>query len=289
MNEAPRRTLRELIARRGPGLCSDARRCEGLLRDLCGEHRREINILVGALRGRVPLDLLANRNSVPHGLLLTRLAKRLEDHLALTEEASRWAVDSWALALGVVTDAELEGIKGGREDTAATRAEANSAEARSAGAKTGPTPAPSRPPVEDRAEAHKAAGGSAAPTAPPPPRMPQAPKPAAARPSPALNPSSPRAPAPRATRGGPLAAGTQPTAAPHARPPAPLQTAGAGALQEPAADPARRGSRWRGCLVGCVVLLLLAALLATGAPLVINMLREEQLQRGPEPAPVQTR
>src|SRR5215207_6243428 len=98
MNDAPRRTLRELIDRHGPGLCSDARRCEGLLRDLCGEHRREINILVGALRERVPLDLMAGRNSVPQGLLLTRLAKRLEEHLALTGEASRWAVDSWALA-----------------------------------------------------------------------------------------------------------------------------------------------------------------------------------------------
>src|SRR5687767_15951192 len=101
MNDAPRRTLRELIARHGPGLCSDARRCEGLLRDLCGEHRREINILVGALRERVPLDLLAGRNNVPAGLLLTRLSKRLEDQLAITAEASRWAVESWALALGV--------------------------------------------------------------------------------------------------------------------------------------------------------------------------------------------
>src|SRR3712207_659269 len=107
MNEAPRRTLRELIARHGPGLCSDARRCEGLLRDLCGAHRREINILVNALKERVPLDLLAAKGSIPRGLLLTRLARRLEEQLALTEEAARWAVDSWALALGVVTDAEL--------------------------------------------------------------------------------------------------------------------------------------------------------------------------------------
>ena len=45
--DLPRRTLRELIARHGTGLCSDARRCEGLLRDLCGAHRREINILMG--------------------------------------------------------------------------------------------------------------------------------------------------------------------------------------------------------------------------------------------------
>ena len=49
MNDGPRQTLRELVARYGRGLCSDARRCEGLLRDLCGGHRREINILVSAL------------------------------------------------------------------------------------------------------------------------------------------------------------------------------------------------------------------------------------------------
>src|SRR5918998_3222507 len=108
MNDAPRQTLRELIARHGPGLCSDARRCEGLLRDLCGEHRREINILVSALKERVPLDLLAAQSAMPRGLLAARLAKRLEDQLALTPEAARWAVDSWALALGVVTEAEVK-------------------------------------------------------------------------------------------------------------------------------------------------------------------------------------
>ena len=124
MNDAPRRTLREMIARHGPGLCSDARRCEGLLRDLCGEHRREINILVGALRERVPLDLLAARNSVPSGLLLTRLAKRLEENLALTEGASQWAVDSWALALGVVSDAELGETERRRDETALKGVEA---------------------------------------------------------------------------------------------------------------------------------------------------------------------
>src|SRR3712207_7104185 len=87
--DVPRRTLRDLIARHGTGLCSDARRCEGLLRDLCGEHRREINILVGALRERVPLDLLAGRNSVPTGLLLTRLAKRLRSEEHTSELQSR--------------------------------------------------------------------------------------------------------------------------------------------------------------------------------------------------------
>lgn len=176
MNDAPRRTLRELIVRHGPGLCSDARRCEGLLRDLCGEHRREINILVGALRERVPLDLLAGRNSVPAGLLLTRLAKRLEDHLALTEEASRWAVGSWALALGVVSDAELQGMEGRRAEAV-------------------------RPRAEGQTQAGRPAAGSAArpPASYPPAR--QSPLPPAARPPAApiqvsRPPPAPRAPSP---------------------------------------------------------------------------------------------
>jgi len=124
MNDAPRQTLRKLIAAHGPGLCSDARRCEGLLRDLSGAHRREINILMGALRERVPLDLLAGRNSVPRDLLLMRLSKRLEDHLALTAEAARWAVDSWALALGIISDAELEERARRPSEDAAPRVEA---------------------------------------------------------------------------------------------------------------------------------------------------------------------
>ncbi|HEX8288122.1 MAG TPA: hypothetical protein VF556_09005 [Pyrinomonadaceae bacterium] len=107
MNNAPRDTLRQIIAKHGTGLCSDARRVEGLLKDLSGGYRREINVLTSALEERVPLDLLAAGKSVPRELLLTKLAKRLEDNLGLTEEAAHWAVDSWALAIGVVTDAEI--------------------------------------------------------------------------------------------------------------------------------------------------------------------------------------
>jgi hypothetical protein len=108
MNNIPRQTLRRILAKYGKDICSDARRCEGLLNDLCGSHRREINVLVNAIEERIPLDLLAGASSMPTELLLTRLEKRLEDQTALTAEAARWAVESWALALGVATDAEIE-------------------------------------------------------------------------------------------------------------------------------------------------------------------------------------
>jgi len=264
MNDAPRQTLRGLIARHGPGLCSDARRCEGLLRDLCGEHRREINILVGALRERVPLDLLAGRNSAPTGLLLSRLARRLEDQLALTADASRWAVDSWALALGIVSDVELGEMKGRRDEAAPPRVEVT------------PPPAP-RPAAEDEAQAGRRAASSSTrpPSTPPPTRQ---------------TPPASRA-TPTVSQGGSSVAAPRPAPAPVTRPPSSTKAADPGGLRTTSTDPLTRagGGRWRGCLVGCFLLVLLSALLFVGGPLVLNLLREEQQQRSLEPSPVQTR
>ena len=108
MNNFPRQILRRIVDKYGKEICSDARRCKSLLNDLCGEYRRETNVLVNAIEERVPLDLLAGMASMPTEVLLNRLEKRLEDHIALTPEAARWAVESWALALGVVSEAEIE-------------------------------------------------------------------------------------------------------------------------------------------------------------------------------------
>src|SRR5215213_1609013 len=169
MNDAPRQTLRQLIARHGPGLCSDARRCEGLLRDLCGEHRREINLLVSALKERVALDLLAAQGSVPRGLLLTRLARRLEDQLAVTEEAARWAVDSWALALGVVTDAEVaerEREYARAAPQAPSPATGDEARRGAQGQPQPPRPAPTAPPPQKAQPARQPPARAPQPTPP---------------------------------------------------------------------------------------------------------------------------
>jgi hypothetical protein len=42
MNDLPRQKLRELIVEYGRSLCDDPRRCEALLKDYCGQHKREI-------------------------------------------------------------------------------------------------------------------------------------------------------------------------------------------------------------------------------------------------------
>ncbi len=104
MNDIPRQRLCEIVAQYGHSLGDDPRRTEALLRDLCGEYKREIFVLVSALREQVAEGLLTSRDSVPHEVLLAQLTKRLRENLALAEDAARWAVESWALALGVIEE-----------------------------------------------------------------------------------------------------------------------------------------------------------------------------------------
>ncbi|MFO7640621.1 MAG: SUMF1/EgtB/PvdO family nonheme iron enzyme [Candidatus Competibacteraceae bacterium] len=46
-------------------------------------------------------DLLTAPAGVPQSILFARLCRRLEDELAMTADAARWAVEFWALALGL--------------------------------------------------------------------------------------------------------------------------------------------------------------------------------------------
>jgi formylglycine-generating enzyme required for sulfatase activity len=102
--EEVRQRLCELIVRFGTSVCEEVLRCEGLLRDLCPGHRAEVNLLVTALRERVVSELGKPASSgVPVEFLLGRLGKRLEEEHGLTADAARWAVESWALALGRIT------------------------------------------------------------------------------------------------------------------------------------------------------------------------------------------
>lgn len=252
MNELPRQTLSRIIAKYGQAICAAPKRIEALLRDLCGAHRREINIIMGALEERIATDLTAassSSNAVPKDVLFARLAARLRDNLAYTPEAARWAVETWAVALGIISEAE-----------ARARAETESMEA-------GESDAP--PPVRHQ-EPSKANQANINPPATEPqpgttgrpsqqrPRPPQMDLPPGLRPS---------AQAPRQSPGPPQSAVV--TELPW------LDT-----LAPPL--PSRRMSRRGLTLRGCVIMFVLAVLLIVAAvfvvPAVITILREEQAQ-----------
>jgi hypothetical protein len=104
MNDTPREQLKYIIGQYGRSISEDPKRCEALLRDFCGQYRKEINVLVSAIKEAVTVDLSNLQHRVPSDLLLAQLTKRLEDRLAIDPIAARWSVESWAIALGLISE-----------------------------------------------------------------------------------------------------------------------------------------------------------------------------------------
>jgi hypothetical protein len=101
-SDVPREKLKELMEKNGDSLLQDRDRCEGLLKDYCGGHRREISALVGALEERVPLELKSSwQTAMTPEAMRARLVQRLEDNRGLAPEIANYAVDTWSYALGV--------------------------------------------------------------------------------------------------------------------------------------------------------------------------------------------
>ncbi|MCJ7529544.1 MAG: hypothetical protein MUO64_00760 [Anaerolineales bacterium] len=65
MDDFPRQKLYEIISQYGCEVLNDPRRLGGLLRDYCSSYKREINVLVAALKERVPFELLKMKDSLP--------------------------------------------------------------------------------------------------------------------------------------------------------------------------------------------------------------------------------
>ncbi|WP_428424634.1 hypothetical protein [Methylibium sp.] len=99
MNDSARSALRRLIAEFDAGLRRDPQRLGGLLRDECGEAKQEINLLIDAMHEQV-VDELAGATE-PLQVVLPRLAQRMTMHRGTDPAYARWAVESWALALGM--------------------------------------------------------------------------------------------------------------------------------------------------------------------------------------------
>ncbi|HYO64389.1 MAG TPA: right-handed parallel beta-helix repeat-containing protein [Pyrinomonadaceae bacterium] len=147
MNELPRQKLREVVARHGREVARDARRVEGLLRDHSGGHRREVSALVAALEEHVPADMLDAPADTPREVVLARMARRLADNRALSESAARWSVNSWALALGLISEDELRDIErrdAPSEDAATSPAEGGPADDERAARTSSATPSAAR-------------------------------------------------------------------------------------------------------------------------------------------------
>ena len=97
MDEVVIDALRRILREYGLGILSDVRRVEALLRDHCPASRAEVNLMVIALKERVPQDLQTGWVNV--GVLRPRLVGRLEESFCLPADVATKAVDGWMMAL----------------------------------------------------------------------------------------------------------------------------------------------------------------------------------------------
>jgi hypothetical protein len=86
----------------GRAICREPQRVEAMLRDLCPEHKREVFLLVSALREQIVPDLMSVQmgavGGVPEEVVVSRSRRKLAENLGLNEESASWAVDSWLQA-----------------------------------------------------------------------------------------------------------------------------------------------------------------------------------------------
>ena len=108
MHDFPRQKLCELIDHHGTILCEDAERCEFFLRNACGsEYKREIFVLVNAIREDVAKELLNPPHGLPIETVFVYLVQRLYDNLWLDKTAAEWAVQSWGIAVGLTVPSPM--------------------------------------------------------------------------------------------------------------------------------------------------------------------------------------
>ena len=118
MSSTPRDVLIEIVAKHGEPLLASPLRTEGLLKDYCGEFRREIFVLVSCLRAGV-VEQLRGQNGPSVKLVCARLALKLERDPAISSDIAKWAVESWAIALGLLhPEAVTARLSGGADGAA---------------------------------------------------------------------------------------------------------------------------------------------------------------------------
>lgn len=108
MNNYPKQKLKELVNEYGVSLSQEKRQCQGLLMDFCLENKKEINLLVQALNEGIPADLLSCKYLSTAEECIQNLSKRLEEDHGMLKQEALWAVESWAFALGLIPDREID-------------------------------------------------------------------------------------------------------------------------------------------------------------------------------------
>jgi len=102
MDDRVRKKLKIIILK-DKSLCNDPQRCRATLADMCPGNHKEINVLIQAMKLGIVKDLNKTSKGIPVNIMLNNFTKKLQNNTGLSEEASRWAVESWAIVLGKIS------------------------------------------------------------------------------------------------------------------------------------------------------------------------------------------
>lgn len=111
MNPAVREQLCQLVTTHGAATLEDHPQWLGLLRDLGVENRREVFALATAYQAHAPQELLNSPRAVPIATVVEQLTARLCADTGLADDAARWAIESWAIALELLDRGQGSGVR----------------------------------------------------------------------------------------------------------------------------------------------------------------------------------
>lgn len=106
--DLPGESLHQIILRYGRSIIDEPHRLESLLKDYCGQNKREVNIIVHALQDHIPQDLLQFHFEIPPSVFFARLTQKLAHNHGLSTPSASWAVTTWANALEIAPSAVPE-------------------------------------------------------------------------------------------------------------------------------------------------------------------------------------
>jgi len=98
--------LAEIIHRYGEEIADDRQRLEGLLRDYCGDLKREIRAILDAGDEKAREKLRAASNPQALGSVRRQLVHGMIERYPVAPDAADWAVGAWAYALDIAMPTE---------------------------------------------------------------------------------------------------------------------------------------------------------------------------------------
>lgn len=98
-NEYVIEKLGEIMVEHGVELCSNVPRLNAFLQDYCAKYRKEINLLIMAVRENIVQDLLNQFDTKVDQHMLSNFVDRLYMEAGIEEQSAKWAIFAWCQAL----------------------------------------------------------------------------------------------------------------------------------------------------------------------------------------------